>query len=63
MDKWQDFFKITYHPDGENYIVHWAATSVPVDERGWRVRENAVRWLNDNWQGLILEKFEEVVLG
>jgi hypothetical protein len=63
MQEWVQFFKITYHPDGENYIVHWADTHVPVDIRGWRVRENAIRWIETNWQALIAERFEEVVFG
>jgi hypothetical protein len=62
MNNWQNFFKIVYHPDGENYIVHWSDTSKPVDIRGWRVRENAAKWINDNWQTIILEQFEEIAL-
>jgi hypothetical protein len=62
MEKWQDFFKIVYHPDGENYIVHWIDSSRPVDPRGWRVRSNAEKWVQDNWQALIYKLFEETIL-
>lgn len=58
---WQDFFSICFHPSPGVYIIHWKASSIPLDSNVFREKKNAERWLENNFRKILDESFEEVV--
>lgn len=60
--KWKEYFSICYHPDPGVYIIHWVTTCQPINGDTWSYRKNAEAWIAANYENIIFEKFEEIVL-
>jgi hypothetical protein len=59
--KWQDFFKIVYHPNPGRYYIHWLSNSSPIGDPFWE-KYAAEKWVGEHYRSMIDYAFEEIVL-